>query len=464
VAGGPAQILCDVADGRGGSWGSDGFILYSQGVGAGLFQVPASGGKPVAVTIPDTTKESGGHLWPSFLPDGRHYTYLSVGNEDEGSWITIGSLDGGEPRRLVGSDSGAFYVEPGLLLFLRQGTLLAQPLDLRELRMTGDPVPVAEGVSRNRDTQYSAFSLSNNGILAYKSGADLTKQFWWFDRSGKPLEAIGPQGDVRNPEFSPDGSRLVFERVEPGGVQTDIWLLELSRGTASRLTFEPQSESYPVWSREGTHVFYNASRENARGVFRKHASGAGSEELVVAMKDPEWMRDISRDGAYLVGILGGIGRDILMAPMKTGAETRPFMKTPFDESSVRVSPDGRFIAYDSDESGQVEVYVQSFPEPGGKWQVSSNGGVKPKWRDDGKELYFLALDRTLMAVPVSAQGGTFQSGEPTPLFLTELPAALAAYSYAATSRGDRFVVARPAGGGTPAPFTVVLNWAAKLAK
>jgi Tol biopolymer transport system component len=267
---------------------------------------------------------------------------------------------------------------------------------------------------------------------------------------------------VDNPSLSPDGTRLALERVEPGALRADIWIVDLPRGTSSRLTFEPQDEGPPVWSPDGKYVYYNAEREERRGVYRKPASGAGGEELVVEAREGLWMRGLTRDGRLLVGITGSVARDISLMPLAAGGAPRLFMQTPFDEGSAEVSPDGRWIAYDSDESGRPEVYVQSFPEPGGKWQVSTSGGRKPRWRQDGRELYFLAPDRMLMAAAVKAEGSGFEAGLPEPLFPTELPVVVGGYPYAAAADGRRFVVSRPESEGVPAPFNVVLSWDAAL--
>jgi len=459
ISGGPPQTVCAAPDGRGGTWNRDGIIVFSPASGSGLLRVPASGGEPAPVTRIDPSHPTGGHQWPSFLPDGRHFTYLSVGAAKDETWVHLGSLDAPEPTRLFGADSGAVYAAPGRLLFLREGTLLAQPFDPVALRITGDPVPVAEKVSRNTDTLYAAYAVSESGALLYKSGSDSIKQVAWIDRSGRRLGALGLKGELGNPELSPDGTRLALDRVEPNSVSADIWVVDLSRGTASRLTFEPSDEVRPLWSPDGSRILFAADREGRRGIFQKDASGASGEALLIESNDLQAPADVPADGKFLVYVTGSLQGDLRLLPLSGDLTPRSFLSTPFDERHARVSPDGRWIAYDSDDSARYEVYVQSFPQPGGKWQISTAGGVQPRWRRDGKELYYLAPDRSLMAVPVKGGGATFEAGIPEALFTTELPVLTGPTRYAVAGDGQRFLVTIPEGDPTPAPITVVLNWA-----
>lgn len=416
------------------------------------------------MTTPDRAAEPGGHLWPSFLPDGRRFTFLAVGAAREDLWVCIGSLDSPEVRRILPADSGAIAVPPGRLLFLREGTLLAQDLDAGSLDLAGDPIPIAEKVSRNTDTLYSAFTASAEGALVFKSGADSVKQFAWFDRSGRRTASVGPQGDVGNPAISPDGGRLAVDRVEPNAVTGDVWVIDLARGTGSRLTFEPENEATPVWSRDGGRLFFWADRDDRPGIYAKAANGATAEQLVVESKEAMWLQDLSPDGSLLVFVTGSVQGDIGILPLTGDRAPRPFLRTPFEERRARLSPDGRWIAYDSDESGATEIYVQSFPDPGGKWQVSTRGGVEPMWRADGKELFYLAPDRTLMAVPVSLAGAAFDAGTPQPLFPTELPVRFGKARFGPAPDGQRFLVAVPEGDAGPAPIQVVLHWDAAMGR
>jgi Tol biopolymer transport system component len=462
TAGGPPTTICDAPDGRGGAWAPDGTIVFSPSIGTGLMRVPSSGGTPAPATAYDAQKDPGGQVWPGFLPDGRHFTFVVSGAVRSESWLSVASLDSPEVTRLWVAESGAQYAPPGYMLFLRGNTLFAQPFDAGALATRGDAIPIVEAVSRNTDSLFSAFSVSNVGTLVFKTGSDLVRQIGIFDRTGRPLGRTGPFGDIGNPELSPDGTRLAIDRVESNSLNPDIWVIDLQRGTSGRLTFESENEYSPGWSSDGRTLYYIARRDDRDSLYAKTAGGSTAEKVVVPGNGSRWVGgQVTRDGAYFVFSRGTNSGDIWLAALKGDPTPHPYMETPVSETRPQVSPDGRWLAYESDESGRSEIYIQTFPHPGGKWQISTNGGVQPRWRADNKEMFFFALDRTMMAVPLREEGGSLTPGAPVPLFVSGL-AVLGKYRYTVSSDGQRFYLAEATDDRQGAPIDVVLNWTSML--
>jgi Tol biopolymer transport system component len=321
-----------------------------------------------------------------------------------------------------------------------------------------------------------AFDVSQNGVLAYRSTGGLYTQLAWFDRSGKELGRIGEPGGYLSPKLSPAANQLAVYRATDVGISGDIWVFDLARNTQTRLTFDAADDSGPLWSPDGSRIAFTSNRNNSYGLYQKNSNGIGEEELLLKTGNSVVPEDWALDGRALVymGTEGG-NRDLFVLPLtgdprQAGTEGRkpaPFLKTQFRERHAQFSPDGRWMAYASIESGIYEVYVQSFPAGSGKWQVSTSGGVQPRWRRDGKELFYLAPDGKLMAVPIMA-GATFERGTPAPLFQTRVYglATAAGYSqqYDVTSDGQRFLINEDLSEVTAAPITVVLNWPAALQK
>jgi hypothetical protein len=425
-------------------------------------RVAATGGSPVPVTDYDAEKEAGGHMWPAFLPDGRHFTFVAASAVRSESWLSIGSLDDRRTTRLLVAESGAQYAPPGYLLFLRGNTLFAQPFDAAALAVRGDAVPLVEEVSRNTDSLFSAFSVSNEGTLVFKTGSDLERQIGIFDRSGRPIGRAGPYGDVGNPELSPDGTRLALDRAEPNAWDPDIWLVDLQRNTSSRFTFDAGNEHSPSWSPDGGTLYYIARRDDSDALYAKTTSGGNSDRLVVPGDHSRWMTgQITHGGSHFVFSHGTNSGDIWLASLKGDTTPHPYMETPASETRPQVSPDGRWIAYESDETGRLEIYIQTFPRPGGKWQISQGGGVQPRWRADLRELYFFALDRTLMAVPLHEEGGNLVPGTPSALFVSGL-SVVGKFRYTVSPDGQRFYLAEATEDRQGAPIDVVLNWTTML--
>jgi eukaryotic-like serine/threonine-protein kinase len=461
LAGGAPQTLCkmpaDIGTLVSGTWNRDGVILFSDFTG--IYRVPATGGEPTLVLRSDQPFL---YRWPVFLPDGRHF--LVRRSRTQGAAEThLVALDRQETTRLLAADSQARYAN-GHLLFVRAGVLLAAPFDADSLRLTGEPFVVADKVRVVGNPSRGFFSVSDNGSLVYDPNALTDNQrLTWMDRAGKPLGTVGPTGEYEAPRLAPDGKRVAVARREPQSQNWDIHVIDLARGTSSRLTFDPDDDRYPVWSPDGRHIAWRANRDRAFQIYQKLASGVGPEELLlkadVAITPGSW----SADGRFLLySRLDPTTREDLWAlPLAGDRQPSPFLQTPFSENNGRFSPDGRWIAYTSDDQGRPEVYVQTFPASGGKWQISTNGGLQPWWRGDGKELYYLSSDGKLMAVEVKP-GGSFEAGAPRALFdLAPVRAIGGATSYAVTAAGDRFLFVTAREEAASLQFTVVVNWAAE---
>jgi Tol biopolymer transport system component/predicted Ser/Thr protein kinase len=458
VTGGPATIICDASTGSDGTWGTGGVILFDGGQTDPIKRVPATGGVPVA----EVPGDSGAVGWPHFLPDGKHYLYMT-GATGPGE-IVVGTL-GSKKRLALGiHGSRAEYSPAGYLLFVRDRTLLAQPFDAGSLKLKGEPIPVAEPVGTAQGGALGHFSVSRNGVLIYTLGGSASNKLVWLDRSGKVLGQVGQPGDIYTAALSPDADRVATRIADPQTGNRDIWVLELSRGTATRFTFNAASENLPIWSPDGSRVVFCSDRNGVFDLYQKLSNGAADEESLLVSKEAKWPGDLSRDGKYLAYFLFNAQNnfDIMVLPLFGDRKPIPFVHSSFNETLPRFSPDGHWIAYVSDASGRNEIYVQPFPGPGGKWQISTAGGNEPCWRGDGKELFYLGLDSRLMSVEVKAGSG-FEAGVPAPLFpMIATPDGWT--RYAATSDGKRFLVVAPERSQTLTPTTVVLNWNAEVGK
>jgi hypothetical protein len=410
------------------------------------------------------------------LPDGRHFLYTSRNTDSEKNRIYVDNIDakpGSKTRReVLAANSNAVYVpqarasgaggNQGYLLFMRESTLMAQPFDAASVRPTGDAVPIAQPVDYLPSVAQGQFSASQNGVLVYTSGAavDGIVQLTWFDRTGKPGGTVGAPGPMQWASISPDGSTVAADPADASG-SWDIWLHDLARGTASRFTFGPQANAFPLWSPDGSDVVYSATRNGHTDPYRKATSGVSQEEVLD--KDPRThhVDDWSRDGRYLIEqVLNPKTRnDIWVIPTFGDKKPFPYLNSEFQEVNAKLSPNGQFLAYRSDESKRNEVYVQTFPEHGGKWQVSTGGGDFPVWSRDGRELYFISADNKMMGVDVKGDGKKFDAGVPKPLFDVRTQAQFD------VSKDGRFLIHVPQDRATTnVPLTVVVNWQSALKK
>jgi len=464
--GGPVQTICDAGDGRGGSWGSQGIIVFAPSYGSGLSQVAATGGIPTAVTTLDTSGGEDSHRWPCFLPDGRRFVYFRRGS-GENSGIYLGSLDGKANTLLLRSKTNAVFAPPAHLLYLRDKILVAQTVDPDKGILLDDALPVAENVGFQIGYGLGLFSASTNGILAYSGGGGISfRQYAWYDRAGKRLSTVGRAGLNFDFALSPDEKRIVFRQVDGETGNNDLWMLDLLRRTESRFTFQPTTDDDPVWSPDGDFVIFDSNPGGRANIFRKNSSGAGSEEVLLKSDTAAYPYDWSSDGRYILYDKPGPkgSRDIWVLPLTGDRTPFPYVCANADEIDGRFSPNVRWIAFASNESGKDEVYVQAFPQTGAKWQVSTAGGSSPLWRSDGKELYYISPSKKLMSVDVKTSGPIFEQGIPQALFDADMDVYGLPNRYAPSKDGTKFLVNSSAEGVRRYPVTVVLNWTGDLTK
>ncbi len=476
---GTQQTLCDIprlATNLSGTWNRAGDILIFHS--SLLYRVPATGGAPAPVPGFEQAQPGVTRHWPWFLPDGQYFLYLVSTSQPESSEVYVASLDGKMNNRLLAADSNATYTATaageGRLLFLRNGSLMAQPFDAQRLSLSGEPVRVADSVwfynsSRGSYSNRGNFSVSDNGTLAYipRSAIEST-QLSWIDRTGKQLESISVAKDdellrLSDAEFgklSPDGKRVAIRLLDANG-KGDIYVLDLARGARTRVTLDPGDDNSPVWSPDGTRLVWVSTRGGATALYQKLASGAGQEELLLKSDVPVTSYDWSSDGRFISYMRYDpqTNADIWVLPLEGDRHPIPFLQTPFREVKGRFSPDGRWIAYQSNETGVFETYVQPFPASGGKWQVSTQSGSTPLWRGDGNELFYHSDDGKQMAVEVKG-GKTFAPGLPKVLFDLRAIRWVVGTNYSVAKDGQRFLfVTRPALPTADLHFVVVVNWA-----
>jgi len=462
IAGGAPQVLATATPpGASASWSADGTILFPRNVGESLWRIPATGGELAAVTRLDAPRQTS-HRAPQFLPDGRHFLFHVLGTP-EVAGIYLGSLDGRAPTRLTAADSGGGFLPPDQVVYVRQGTLVARRLDLTGGELKGDPVTLADGVGVDGFLR-GGFAVSGAGLVAYRTGGFAARQLTWFDRTGKAVGVAG-EPDANNPgfpELAPDDRRVAMRRTAQGN--DDVWLLDLVRGGMTRLTFNGDSDSNPVWSPDGMRIAFGAMRAGVYDLYLKPSNGSGAEERLVASPGNKAPQDWSKDGRWLVyyELNPVTGRDLWALDMTSpGRPPRVVANTPANELLAQFSPDGRWVAYQTNESGRFEVVVKSFPDGGGTWQVSTAGGVAPRWRADGRELYFVARDAAMMAVPVTAAGTSFEAGAPVALFPTRIVnggTVTQNRAQYAVARDGRFLINQTVADAAAAPITLILNW------
>ena len=480
LAGGLPQLLCEAPDGRGGSWNAEGTIIFSPSRESGVARVPAAGGLAASVTSVDRPHERG-HLWPRFLPDGRHFLYLADSSEREHHNLFVGSLDTSDRTHLFGlASSNAIYSGEGHLLFARDRQLMAQPFDPRRLVLTGDPIVLATEVLQRWNLDHNTdFTVSDNGILIYRSLRGLDTQLVWRGRVEHQSALVEQSSTYSEPTLSPDGKRVAVAVFDPHPserfgfglerVTADIWIMDAASGAAFRFTFDPSADFAPVWSPDGNRIVFASNRRGTLDLYQKRADGVDGEELLLESASAKVPTAWSRDGRYVVysAFTKETREDLWLLPMIGERRPTPLMRTNASEEQATVSPDGRWFAYTSNESGNSEVYVQGFPSPAGKgkWQISTGGGGDARWSGDGRELFYLAQNRTLMAVPIKA-GVDFEHGTASPLFDTGMDEhwGEARNHYDVSRDGRQFLFMTPVADDRASPFTVVVNWASGLKK
>jgi Tol biopolymer transport system component len=500
ASGGPPQQIAPATGFMGGTWNADGTIIF--GGPQGLMRVAAEGGTPEALTKLD--KDEGGHFWPHFLPDGRRFLYTAWRAQTQERGVYVGSLDSGEKVKVLAADSNAAYVEPGYLVFRRGSAIYAQPFDASDLQLSGEPVRLADAVTFDPGNGQGHFSVSRTGALAYffndgsndATGVQSDVSEWqlaWTNRQGQVLQAIGPPAAYRGFELSPDGTRVAVHRHDATG--GDVWVIE-PRGSDTRLTFDAsRHNSAPVWSPDGSRIAFSSQRGGKWGLYATLSSGSGTEELLRESEQPTAPMSWAPDGKRLVFWVrdAKAGGDLWVLTLDD-KKAEPFAATPFNETHAQISPDGRWIAFASDsKDNRDEIYVRPFPAGPGQYQISNNGGDWPRWRRDGKELYFKSVGNvatpglpaggfafvgTLFAVTIESRGLQLEPG--SPLDVINFPTLNHPHSggdfhtYAVSADGSRFLYPQYApsaaavdtgiGPDLPSGLTVAIGWTHSLAK
>jgi len=461
VFGGPSITLSDAPTPQGGSWNQNGVIVFAPAVDAALQRVSASGGVPASAS--SLTAGETGHRRPSFLPDGRHFFFSANPTSAGGKRpVYLAAVDSPDRTELLMSDSANVLYSQGHLLYLSGTTLIAHPFDAQRLQLIGDPIPLAEDVQTNGVVPNALFSVSRSGVLAYSTGNSGVGQLLWFDRAGMQLGLLGDWGAYNDLELAPDGTRASVSLPDPSRRARDIWIFDMDRGLRTRFSFDPANESSSAWSPDGRELIFSSDRKGHVDLYRKPSNGAGGEELLFEDDGTKWVQSWSADGgAVLFFTPASEGGDLFVLPLSGAPKPTPLQQTAFTEIRGRFSPDGRWVAYQSNESvSRGEVYVASLASGGGKWQISTAGGSFPRWRRDGAEIFYLAPDNRLMAASVNGKGSSFEVGAVTPLFETRAPSG-GGYQYDVSADGRRFLV-NSVREADSTPVTVVLNWIAGL--
>jgi eukaryotic-like serine/threonine-protein kinase len=475
VSGGPAQVVCDAPDGRGGTWNREGTIVFPPNFLGPLYRVPAAGGTPVPVTELDSSQENS-HRWPQFLPDGRHFLFFARSRQAAVEGTYVGSLDSKERKLLFRNPTNVVYAAPGYVLFVRENTLMAQAFDYKSPSLSGDVAPIGQGVLVNAPYSRAIFSASDNGILAYGGAHSAAEpsQLRWLDRTGKQIGAVGDPGMYANPRLSPDGTKLAVVIADASRAATDIWIYDLLHGGKTRLTFDASLNFLPIWSPDGSQVVFASNRRGFPQLWRKAANGEGSDEFLLASGTADIPDDWSPDRRFLLYEPNPTVAELWLLPMS--GERKPAVFLSGEAGTLpgegTFSRDGKWLAFTEYAGGRREVYITSFPGKTGKWQVSVGGGHYPRWRGDGKELFFLRADNSsVMAVDLDLKDSIPRIGIPKPLF----PVQLAFLSYVnrlgsvwdpfeVTADGKRFLVNSPDQPQATEPINIVVNWDGELKK
>ena len=473
IVGGPVQVICDAPSGRGGTWNKDGVIVFSPSgrLGGGLYRVPVAGGTATRITLPDASRGENSHRWPMFLPDGKHFLYLAanVFGQADPDAIFIGKLDSTEKKFVTKATGNAAYAAPGYLLFCRDKTLYEQRFDADKLLPSGEAVPLLRDVSYLQRILRNAYAVSDTGVLVAQRGSeDSLSMLVWRDRKGNEISAVGKPDVYANIALSPDGKAVGLDKTDEENQNTDMWTYDLQRGSAKRLTFDPAMDADPVWSPDGKRILFASSRAGLFQLYIKNADGGEDEKLLPldpSDKADKYPTAWSPDGKYILYERRTETTGLWIAEMPE-LKTRALLKGPETTKNGQFSPDGKWLAYTSNESGKWEIYVTSFPELRGKWQVSNTGGTQPRWRGDGKELFYLASDGKMMAVPLTV-GDHFDSGAPLALFQAsarEQVARSELVTYDVAKDGQQFLINTQMEKEETQPMMVILNWSAGLEK
>jgi Tol biopolymer transport system component len=472
ASGGPVETLCDAPMGRGGSWSRGGLILFSPNISQPLYQIAATGGTARPLTQMDASRQEATHRWPQFLPDGKHYLFFVRAATPGMTGVYTGVLGSDQHSQVISSVTNAVYAEPGYLLFGRGDLIVAQPFDLGRMQVAGVPVAVASGVSAMSAANYVNFSVSQTQTLIYSSAnAEIDRQLFWYDRQGKELSKLGPPEYASAPQLSPDGKRLALRLLTPPTGNFEVWVYDLARGLQARTSFSGLTVFGPVWSPDGRELAISHSTSQASGahMYVLQADGTGKEEPLeqpslesLANNPSSW----APNGHLLLFDHQDKSGKISMWVLPLNGDRKPytFLETLFNAQMGAFSPDGHWVAYVSNDSGKDEIYVVPFPNPGARVQVSIQGGSQPRWRRDGRELYYLSPEAKIMAAELPTRTGDFRVGAVRPLFALSGLTGVPGFLYDVSADGQRFIAVQEREHTSTVPLTVMANWSAELRK
>jgi eukaryotic-like serine/threonine-protein kinase len=460
-------LMVDVADiitGRGGTWNANGLILFAPALNAPIHMISTSGGTPKPVTVLDTLGGESTHRWPWFLPDGNHFLYFigeRVDQPTDQDGVYIGSLDSKVKKKILHNSMQAIYAS-GHILFVRGKLLMAQPFDSKRLEFTGDAFPVTDNVGVDVSYNLSLFSASQNGTIAYLPGEGASgTNLVLYDRDGNVIGIVGERAIFNSPKFSTDGGRIVVDIFDNKTRANNIWVYDIQRGARTQITFDGLNASDPIWSPDGQSIIYSKSNGRIENLNMKPSTGAGSEQTLYQSTHQMIPTSWSPDGKYLTYFNRG-EYDLWVLPLEDAVAAIPFLQSPSVLGSPVLSPDGKWIAYDSNESGRSEIYVRPFPGPGGKWQISTAGGTRPRWRNDGREIFYFDYEGTINSADVSIKESTVDVTSVRPLFTTKANIRFGTYDI--TSDGKFFVVNSVIKSYEDELITLIVNWDADMKK
>jgi Tol biopolymer transport system component len=462
VAGGSPMTLCGAPEGKGGTWSPAGVIVFTPGATSPLFKVSEKGGETSVITKLDVSRGDDSHRHPRFLPDGKHFIYVARSQKNvstEGQPVLAASLDGGGEKIILRSPATAVYAS-GHLLYLREATLMARPFDPARLAFSGEAAPIAEKILMPAiGTAIGVFSASQNGVLAYQTArGETTVKLQWFTRDGKPDGMLGESADYGTPSLSPDGKQAAATIRDPATGTHDLWIFDLARGVPTRFTFDPGDDRSPLWTPDGSALVFSSNRKGHYDLYRKALDGSSDEESLFASDADKYPTSFVPGGRSLVFAETGkdAGVEIRILALDGTRKTEPWLKTNFNEIPSRLSPDGKWLPYSSEESGRWEVYVTSFPRAGRKWQISTEGGAYAFWSADGKEILYHDLGGMIRAVAVAVRGDTLEVGQSRPLFRADGPNP-GGPSFSPTADHQRLLVVGE-GQKPNALLDLVVNW------
>ena len=458
IPNGRPEVICDAEQNAGGTWGKNGTILFTNK--DVIYRVNSSGGVPQPVTKLDANHE--GHRWPVFLPDGDHFLYLDDSGKTEFHFLQLASLNSGKTQKILSPFFSDVAHARGYIFFVRSGTLMAQRLDPKKFQLTGSPVAVTDQIREVFANHRFDFSVSENGTIAYRQ-QNPSSQLIWFDRSGLKMESVGEQGRYASLDLSPDNSKVAVEVLDSEGRNGEIWVVQFSRGISTRFTFDPGADLSPIWSPDGTKIVFGSNRKGRfLDLFQKTTNQA-TDELLKGVNADAFPVSWTPDGKFVIYASNDqrTKADLWLLPISGNQKPIPLIRSEFNEDRADVSADGNWIAYSSDESGRSEIYVQTMPPSGARYQISNDGGSEPQWRQDGKEIFFISPDKQLMAAQILRKD-PFETSIPKALFvIQERFIGPERGTYAVSNDGNRFLINTVSENSMSNAVHLITNWTPK---